>query len=314
MGRALGINALMSLGFEAAYGTTPANGFRRMPFVSTTLGAEQGLLADDLAGTGRDPLMPGRDIINAGGDVVVPLDLRNIGVWLRLLLGDPTTTADEDVYTHLFESGAASLPSVSVEIGHPEVPSYTMNTGLSANSLAIRMQRSGLAQATFALIGQNEVPPVGASVAGAPTELEMVRFNQFQGSVTRDGVALGNVVSADLTYSNNLETVEVIRADGAIGGVDPGKAAFNASLTVRFDSLDLLDQAVAGDDCALEFGFAIGADATLVLTVPSVYLPRPKRPITGPGGVQATFTCQGARPAAGEAMFTATLVNDVESY
>lgn len=314
MGRALGINAKMAFAFESTFGTAPGTGFRRVPFVSTALGAEQGLIADDVLGTGRDPNAPSRDVINAGGDVVVPLDLRNIGLWLKLLLGAPTTTVASGDYTHVFESGAAALPSAAIEIGNPEVPSYAMNKGVMANSLAIRMQRSGLVQATMGLMSQSEVAPAGTSGAGSPTELEMIRFNQFQGSVGQDGSPLGNVVSADFTFSNNLEMVEVIRSDGLIGGIDPGKAAFNANLTVRFDSADLFEQAIAGDPTAMTFGFAISATDSLVFTVPSVYLPRPKRSISGPTGIQATFAVQGARPEPGEAMFVATLKNDVASY
>lgn len=313
MGRALGINALMSLAFEATYGTAPANGYRRVPFISTTLGAEQGLQPDDLLGYGRDPLPPSRDVINAGGDVVVPVDLRSFGNWLRLLLGAPETSEDDGVYTHAFTSAEMALPSGSVEIGHPEVPSFAMNKGVMANSLAIRMQRSGQAQATIGVISQAEAI-AGASAAGTPAEMEVTRFSQFQGSVSQDGAALGNVVSADLTYSNNIETVEVLRNDGQIAGGDPGKASFNASLTVRFDSLDLYNMAVAGTPTDLAFAYTIDADRRLVLALPAVYLPVPKRPVTGPTGVQATFTVMGARPAPGEAMLTATLVNDVASY
>lgn len=313
MGRAAGINALMSLAFEATYGTAPANGYRRVPFISSTLGAEQGLLADDLLGCGRDPLPPSRDVVNAGGDVVVPVDLRNFGHWLKLLLGAPVTTEDDGVYTHAFTSAKLALPSASIEIGHPEVPAYAMNKGLLANSLAIRMQRSGQAQATIGLIGQAEVV-AGGSGAGVPSELEVTRLSQYQGSISRDGVALGNVVSADLTFSNNYEAVDVLRGDGLIGGGDPGKASFTASLTVRFDSLTLYNLAVAGEATDIAFAYTLDAERQLVIALPSVYLPVPKRPVTGPTGVQATFTVQGARPEPGAAMLTATLVNDVASY
>lgn len=74
MARAQGARALMALAFETTYGTPPASGFTRMPFASTSLGAEQPLLNSELLGYGRDPLAPIKDAVTADGDVVVPID------------------------------------------------------------------------------------------------------------------------------------------------------------------------------------------------------------------------------------------------
>ena len=65
MARAQGARAQMVLAFETTYGTPPASGFTRMPFASTTLGAEQPLLASELLGYGRDPLAPIKDALTA---------------------------------------------------------------------------------------------------------------------------------------------------------------------------------------------------------------------------------------------------------
>jgi len=74
MARAHGARAQMALAFETTYGTLPASGYTRMPFASTTLGAEQPLLNSELLGYGRDPLAPIKDALTADGDVVVPID------------------------------------------------------------------------------------------------------------------------------------------------------------------------------------------------------------------------------------------------
>ncbi|MEF2553583.1 phage tail tube protein [Aurantimonas sp. A2-1-M11] len=65
----------------------PASGFTRMPFASTSLGAEQPLLNSDLLGYGRDPLAPIKDAVTADGDVVVPLDAEAFGFWLKAAFG-----------------------------------------------------------------------------------------------------------------------------------------------------------------------------------------------------------------------------------
>ena len=79
MARARGANAIMTAAFETTYGTPPTTGYRKLPFVSSNLGEEQGLIPDDLLGYGRESLPPTRDVINNDGDVVVPVDLRNFG-------------------------------------------------------------------------------------------------------------------------------------------------------------------------------------------------------------------------------------------
>src|SRR6056297_3014905 len=129
MARAQGARALMALAFETTYGTPPASGFSRMPFASTSLGAEQPLLNSELLGYGRDPLAPIKDAVTADGDVVVPLDAEAFGFWLKAAFGAPTTTGVEAPYTHEFQSGSWTLPSMSIETGMPEVPRYAMYSG-----------------------------------------------------------------------------------------------------------------------------------------------------------------------------------------
>ena len=87
MARAQGARAQMALAFESTYGTPPAGGFTKMPFASTSLGAEQPLLNSELLGYGRDPLAPVHDAVTADGDVVVPLDAEAFGFWLKAAFG-----------------------------------------------------------------------------------------------------------------------------------------------------------------------------------------------------------------------------------
>lgn len=312
MARARGANAIMAAAFETTYGTPPASGYKKLPFVSSALGEEQNLIESDLLGLGREPLPPSKDVANNEGDVVVPVDLRNFGYWLKLLLGAPTTTGTGP-YTHTFVSGALSLPSMAIEIGLPDVPSYGMNFGARANSMSIQMQRSGHLTATLNLIAQGETR-AGTSGAGTPTEAVIERFSQGIGEIKRNGSLLGNVVSAEFSYSNNLDKVEVIRPDGRIEDAEPAMVAVTGNVVVRFANTVLLDQAVDGTACELSFGWEIDADRSLLFTLHEVFLPRAKLPVSGPGGVQATFAFQAAKDPSLNKTMTAVLVNDVETY
>ncbi|MGY6704717.1 phage tail tube protein [Roseinatronobacter sp.] len=320
MARAHGGRAQMALAFETIYGTPPASGYTRMPFASSTLGADQPLLQSELLGYGRDPLAPIKDALNADGDVVIPIDARAFGFWLKAAFGDPTSSEGEDgsgdpngVFTHVFHSGSWTLPSMAIEVGMPEVPSFALYPGCRVDGLSLTMQRAGLLTATARLIPQGEVLDTAAQT-GTLDEIALRRFGHFNGMIQRDGVALANVVSAELSYQNNLDRIETIRADGLIDGADPGMAMLTGRMDVRFSDTALLMQAIDGTPCALEFGWALPSGESLTIAAHAVYLPRPRREINGPQGVQASFEWQAARDPDTGRMCTTTLINDRSEY
>ena len=422
MPRAQGARALMAFAFEGVYGTPPGSGFRQVPFVSTDLGGEQPLLDNEVLGFGRDPLAPSRDAFNADGSVVIPMDVENLGLWLKATFGQPVTTASvaatgsftfsaqpvasstitvagtvftfvasgavgnqiniganlaatmtalavvlnasvvpavaAATYTatatainivfdalghagnaftlaasttpasnatpsgatltggandHTFTSGGWTLPSIAVETQMPEVPRFSMYSGAVVDELSWEMKRAGLLQATVKLIAQGE-SVVAASVAGSLSALNYKRFGHFNGSVLRDGVAIANITQARVNYMNNLERIDAIRGDGRVEGVDPSIAALKGQIVTRFSDLTLFNQAIAGSPCALQFSHTISTSEKFVFTAHAVYLPRPRVPIEGPGGVEATFDWQAALATSPARMATAVLTNSVAAY
>ena len=312
MARPLGINAVMSAVNETTYGQTPAGTFYKLPFVSHGLGEEQNLIEDDQLGFGREGLDPTYDVINADGDLVVPVDTRGIGFWLRQTFGPPATTGPVGgKYTHVFTSGAASLPSTSIEVGQPDEPTYSLHYGAVVNSLKIALARSGMLNATLSMIGQGEAAPTTVSAAIGATAQRGSRFAQATGSITVDGAVAADIVSADVSYSNQLDKVEVIRNDGRIAGVDPGKAMTSGSVTARGPRGVLFTKSSTKVPAALSYGWT-NAGFSLLFGLPRVWLPRTKRPISGPKGLQSSFNFQASGSEA--AQLTVTLVNDVTSY
>lgn len=421
MARARGANAGLVAAFETTYGVPPTSGYRRLPFVSADLGEEQALLESDLLGFGREPLEPSYDVVANEGDLVVPVDQRAIGLWLKALMGAPVTsgtvaasgtivfsgqpaanatltlngiawtfvtgtpsgnqsqiganlaatlanlvtalnasavpqiaaasygqtggttlsvthdtlgpagnaftlaaqpasngtpsgaTLAGGANSHTFGSGAQLLPSLAIEMQLPDVPFFGMSFGARLDRFQLQAQRSGLLSATLNVIAQGEAVAT-ATQAGTPAAFALDRFSQFQGEVKRNGVALGNVVSAELAYANNLERVEVIRADGRIAAVDPGIVAVSGTITTRFADMVLVDQATNRLPCELSFGWSAGPGAALVFTLHRVFLPRGDRQVQGPGGIQIPFAFQGAvDPTQGKAA-TCVLTNDVTGY
>ena len=220
-------------------------------------------------------------------------------------------------YNHVFTSGAMALPDATIEIGHPEVPSYHVNYGVMGNTGQIATMRSGLLNLVQAMIAQGERPASTTSIAGAPTVFNgglIERFAQGAGEVLDRGVPLAEYVSGELNWNNNLEQAENIRPDGRIDGADPGAFKAGARVTVRFRDLVYYNLALARKDLDVAFKWVRGA-ASLKFRYPALRLPaRVSKPVNGPGGVQLTFDGQATKhPTLGRSLII-TLVNDVPSY
>jgi hypothetical protein len=310
MPRAIGANCRLLMLPEDTYGTAPSDDFRRMPFLSCDLGAEQPLLDADVIGVGsnRDPAAPFLDTVTVQGQAVVPVDLINIGHWLRLLLGPPTTTGTAPNFIHSFGSGAAALPSNSIEIGYPDVPSYDLCTGVRADTLEIDFSPSGPATVTIGLMGQGSTRGTSSS-GGTPTTAAYTAFNKAQGAISRNGSALAQVTGARLSYANGMEMVRTIRADRKVEGVDPGIARATGQITARFADTTLLTQAQNNAPAEFAFGYTIDANRSLIFTLHEVYLALAKTPIEGPAGVEASFEFRAAYNTAATRMMTAALKN-----
>lgn len=313
MARARGVRTELYGAFEDTERTAPANGFVNLGNLSHNLGEERGLIEDDRVGT-RDPGDSDQDNPTVDGDVRITMDPETIGWWLKGLLGAPTTTETAGTYTHVFESNAWSLPSMSLEAAFADVPSYEMFSGLRANSLSYTMSRGGRLDGTVSVIGQAKAAPTTSSGAGTPSDFSIRRFMQKQGVVEIDGAPRANVMECSVTYTNNLDPVQSLTTDGYIGGLDPMRAALSGTLRLRFDSEALFDTARAETPVALQLLHTISADASLTLAMPRVWLSLPKHPVEGPQGVEAAFDWIAAKQTNGDPMLTATVVNEVAGY
>lgn len=72
------------------------------------------------------------------------------------------------------------------------------------------------------LVAQGE-RVAATTAAGTPPSLALQRFGHFNGAITRNGTRLGNVISAEVTYSNGLDRIETIRSDGGSKGPTPAR-------------------------------------------------------------------------------------------
>ena len=131
---------------------------------------------------------------------------------------------------------------------------FFRHLGTVMESLAFEMGQEGPANGTVQLVAQGE-EKTAATVDAAPDAYPLKRFSQGRGFIRRGGVALAQVTGGNLTFSNNLERVRVIRDDGKIAGADPTIATCTGAMTMRFDGSSLVAEAANGEPVALEYGF-----------------------------------------------------------
>lgn len=313
MSRAQGANAQLLLKKESVYGTSPSGNFAKLPFKEFDYGADQKLIDDDTIGHGREMIDPARDVIDVKHSGTIPADLNNIGTWLNLLLGAPTDTGTTPHYVHTFVSGSTALPSASAEIGFTDIGQYFLKTGLMVSSMEFDFAPSGMTDVSVDIIAQNEVRGT-SSGGGTPTTAAYTRFSQFQGSITRNTVALAAITSAKLKLDNQMDAPHVIRADGLIEGIDP--SLFKASLTIEalFEDATLFSDAESFTPAAISLGWTIDTNNSLIFNLPRVFLPRPTNKVQGPGGIKCTYSAQAVHDTVATYTLQAVLKNGIATY
>jgi hypothetical protein len=295
--------------------TQATGNFNQVPVLSFDLGASQALGRDDVlsAGIGRDGGDPYLEGLEVGGNAVVPMDTVHFGRWLHMLLGAPTVSGTTD-YTHVFKSGAATLPNYTMEKAFPAVPSFFDYLGVKANTLAITdLSPTGPANATIGLLGLSETAGT-VTAAGTPVVTQFQRFMKPTGSVKKDGVTLAKVTGGSLNYSNGMTGVRTIRADNRLEAVDEGSTSAGGDLRMRFSDNSISTQAIAGTPCSLEYGFSITATKSVAFLFPRVFLSRPRVGVNGPGGIELPVSWQAAYDMTAGCLMQVTFKTQVASY
>ena len=151
-----------------------------------------------------------------------------------------------------------------------DVPRAASSTSSAGSCSARGSDRDGEAGGAGRTVGTT-------TAAGTPgARLALKRFGHFSGSITRNGAALGNVVSAEITYANNPrphrdhpERRPHRRRRSFDRRADrPGRGALRR--LVRSVS-----QAIARRSCELEFAYNLPAGG-LHLHAHAICLPRPR--------------------------------------
>lgn len=220
-------------------------------------------------------------------------------------------------YKHVWLSGAASLPTFSVERGFPDLqdPFFQRIIGCYANSIEIPMEQEGDSIGTLNVIAR-EALRAPITVEASP---EIVAVDMFDGAfnrITVGGVSGVAVSSGNLTMTNNMDPVYLMNGSELMDEATPGTFAATGEATARFrggaDTILQAAETFASTEIVYEKGTAVGW--SLSIKMPNCKIKIPRIDIGGPGGVDLPIMWQSDKDDVLGAKAEVTLVTDVASY
>lgn len=315
---ARGRKAQVLMFFESVYNESPGviTGVK-LPVVSSEIVASQSLQQEDVIRNSRNPLPSGRGFNDVQGPVTVPVDELGIGYWLTAMFGDPTTTEVTAgvLYSHVWKLTDA-LKSIGIEQGFTDKGKYFLYNGCKVSKFTIEFGGEGNLNATIDIVGGKETPS-SASVDVDALEVELYRFNNFQGTIQEAGVDIAVITKFKIEIDFDLDTGEntyPIGNEGYRSDLPEGIAKISGSMTAMYHDDTLRAKSADGTETSIKTSLIKGTKE-LHFFMPEVQLERTSPGIKGSKGVMLELNYEAYENGNAEGTaIVVTLKNSQESY
>jgi hypothetical protein len=314
MSRAKGYNSQLAMGYETTYGKTQTSvkGFN-MPFNQSKIAIKENLIESSTIRGRRDKEQPAVGNIDVSGSVVVPIDQIGSGFWLRAMFGIPTTTGSGDPYTHVFKV-TDSQPSLVLEQQYPDIPAYEMYNGCKVNKFSFTYGGDKELTANIDIVGAKRT--VEATPFASPlTDISLLKFSNFQGTIEEGGSQLAIVTEASLNVDFGLDSnTYTIGGGGYRTELPEGYLQVSGSIKAFFEDTLLLNKAINNTKTSLNFKFANGAHS-LGFYMEEVMIQQTSPGVESEKGIMINLPFKAFYDSgAGGSVLVATLVNEYASY
>ncbi len=190
--------------------------------------------------------------MTVAGQAVVPVDLINIGHWLRLLLGAPTTTGTTN-FIHTFARARPRCPAMRWRSATRMCRASTCAPACvptrwrwTSRRPAQRPRPSGC----WVRVRRAREPRQAARRSA-----RLHGFTRRRGPSPAAAWRWAQVTGARLTYANGMEAVRTIRADRRVEGVIPHRPLPPARSPCALREHDAARQAQAGTSAEFALAF-----------------------------------------------------------
>jgi hypothetical protein len=314
---------------QTNFTTEATASFFELNAYSSTFTKKKPLDDDDVLGqagyanvTDARPAAPG--VEDADGSMSVPLDLMQIGYWLKGLLGAPVVTAVADpaptgTNSFVFSSGAVSLPCRTIEKQLAATQFEAMIGAIVKDASFPIAADKGYAAVDMSLVGRQVTDPYTATIAGAPTVVALAnRIPKSSGVIKIGGNVISRITTGSMKITNTVTTDRYagssLQSDAFLEKID---GMFD--LTARYVDDTLRAYGVAGTNgflpnpVTVELDYSLGTYLSLSIVASAVRF-EPVSVPTSNGGLMTQKLSGRCEVGAAGPMITATLVNTQVAY
>lgn len=262
-----------------------------------------------------DPTEPAPGLPEHRIEIEAPLCIAQLPFWLRAFFGAPATTGAPSDYTHIFRSGAAVLPYVSIQ-HQRQASDFARHLGCVGESFRIKLdpEADGFGRVMMSFIGISETQASATglgTVTAAPT---LDRPAERLANILYNAVSGGVVMSGEINFKRKLKRVRVADATGLPRAIQyDGKSELTGSLRCRYENRTMLNDAIANTERALVMELLRTSVRGIRMTVAHGLLDEVPVGADGPDGVEIDIPLTGFQNAS-DAALQVTALSSVASF
>lgn len=320
-----GVSAVYQV--QTQFGTFPSSGsWRPLSAYDRSDGKTKPREIDPLLGrqghNKRDPEASAPGLVQGGGQIIVPICLREFGYWLTATFGAPETEEATGVFTHVWESGKES-PVYLAQSKRLKSDWYERTRGLFVNTMGINITKeAGYPRATLGTLLRDVAKATSEATGTIEDAFDLLRPAAARPFVSRNGGA-APTTAFTFNYGNQAERYDPLKPLGQESeypdGYDLGDSQITGSFTVRLEDATFDDLAEADTKEPWAFGWrvnnglGVGSHATLTCEIANASIDQSPKAVNTRGRLFHTYNWTAEQTADAPAVKW-TLVNDVEGY
>jgi hypothetical protein len=180
-------------------------------------------------------------------------------------------------------------------------PLYVRSSGIRINSMGFTQEVAGFGRYTMNLMGSGR--ELQTSLDPTPTDDGFEAASYFNGSISKNGLALSSATAFSLTLGNAVSRQEALFNQGIASGINPGNFTIEGNLGLIYEDLDFYNQAVNEDIITLECMWTNKpidlATSWLRVLINAARLSRGTPRMGGNAGLTVTQRFRGQKPLLG---------------